>query len=228
MSYVEKKFLGEGQNETTNQIDLFKNRTTGELVYRDGNGQEILVSPQEGIRDLVECHNADAYSTPVYDIFPYIAKPTMVKSCTTIDSTSVETLNMETYKIGGIVYIPNTKSVGVIYLGSVDATTVNGSPFSVQGPWKISGSVDAYDGSLDMSVGSSLASGAFLTDTDSGETVATDMLTIMASYYTPGAFDLYLVYAATSVKQVEGVVSFEYEFLVNKDSIVNFNFYLLS
>jgi hypothetical protein len=57
MSYIEKKFFREGQNETPSQIDLYKNRSNGELVYRDPNGIEIVVSPQGGLESIINIVN---------------------------------------------------------------------------------------------------------------------------------------------------------------------------
>jgi hypothetical protein len=53
MSYIEKKFFKEGQNETSNQIDVFKNKSTGDLMFRDPLGEEILITPQGGLAPII-------------------------------------------------------------------------------------------------------------------------------------------------------------------------------
>ena len=53
MSYIEKKFFKEGQNETSNQIDIFKNKSTGDLMFRDPLGEEILITPQGGLAPII-------------------------------------------------------------------------------------------------------------------------------------------------------------------------------
>lgn len=53
MSNIEKKFLIDAQNEDPNQIDLFKNRSTGNLVYRTATGIEVVVATQVGLQDVL-------------------------------------------------------------------------------------------------------------------------------------------------------------------------------
>jgi len=53
MSTIDKKPIIEGRNEDSNSLDLFKNVTTGNLVYRTALGIEVVVATQVGLQDVL-------------------------------------------------------------------------------------------------------------------------------------------------------------------------------
>jgi hypothetical protein len=65
MSYIDKKYFKEGANENLNNIDLYKNKTTGDLVYRNHNGIEVVVAPPNGVLNLVGPQGPQGIQGPV-------------------------------------------------------------------------------------------------------------------------------------------------------------------
>jgi flavin-binding protein dodecin len=74
MSNVEKKFLIDAQNEDPNQIDLFKNRSTGNLVYRTATGIEVVVATQVGLQDVLNRLAATEALLEIIKTIPVIDK----------------------------------------------------------------------------------------------------------------------------------------------------------
>ena len=54
MSTIDKKSVIEGRNEDSNSLDLFKNVTTGNLVYRTALGIEVVVATKVGLQDVLD------------------------------------------------------------------------------------------------------------------------------------------------------------------------------
>lgn len=54
MSTIDKKPVIEGRNEDNNSVDLFKDVSTGNLVYRTALGIEIVVATQVGLQDVLD------------------------------------------------------------------------------------------------------------------------------------------------------------------------------
>lgn len=54
MSTIDKKPVIEGRNEDSNSVDLFKNITNGNLVYRTALGIEVVVATQVGLQDILD------------------------------------------------------------------------------------------------------------------------------------------------------------------------------
>lgn len=54
MSTIDKKPVIEGRNEDSNSLDLFKNVTNGNLVYRTALGIEVIVATQVGLQDVLD------------------------------------------------------------------------------------------------------------------------------------------------------------------------------
>lgn len=65
MSYIDKKYFKEGSNENLNNIDLYKNKTTGDLVYRNHNGIEVVVSPENGVLNLAGPQGPQGIQGPI-------------------------------------------------------------------------------------------------------------------------------------------------------------------
>jgi hypothetical protein len=53
MSTIDKKPVIEGRNEDSNSLDLFKDVSTGNLVYRTALGIEVVVATQVGLQDVL-------------------------------------------------------------------------------------------------------------------------------------------------------------------------------
>lgn len=54
MSTIDKKFVIEGRNEDSNSLDLFKDVSTGNLVYRTALGIEVVVATKVGLQDVLD------------------------------------------------------------------------------------------------------------------------------------------------------------------------------
>lgn len=53
MSTIDKKPVIEGRNEDSNSLDLFKDVSTGNLVYRAALGIEVVVATKAGLQDVL-------------------------------------------------------------------------------------------------------------------------------------------------------------------------------
>lgn len=53
MSTIDKKSVIEGRNEDSNSLDLFKDVSTGNLVYRTALGIEVVVATKVGLQDVL-------------------------------------------------------------------------------------------------------------------------------------------------------------------------------
>ena len=54
MSTIDKKSVIEGRNEDSNSLDLFKDVSTGNLVYRTALGIEVVVATKVGLQDVLD------------------------------------------------------------------------------------------------------------------------------------------------------------------------------
>ena len=54
MSTIDKKSVIEGRNEDSNSLDLFKDVSTGNLMYRTALGIEVVVATKVGLQDVLD------------------------------------------------------------------------------------------------------------------------------------------------------------------------------
>jgi hypothetical protein len=181
--------------------EIFYDKNTNKLSYKD----------KLGIITVIDSSNSDcesAYKTNIFENYPYAIEPSMLKTCTSIEQIGNGMFplgeKLQTYKIGGALSLSDESSADIIYLGTIDNLN-----FSI--PWKLSGSVDAYDDNFGTYIQSALATGAFMTDLSTGLTVSTGLVSILTEYF-PGGMDLYLVYFANTLNNIEATISFEFEF----------------
>lgn len=190
--------------------EIFYDKNTNKLSYKDNLG----------IITVIDSSNSDcesAYKTNIFVNYPYAVEPSMLKTCTSIEQIGNGMFppgnNLQVYKIGGTLSLNDESSADIIYLGTIDNLN-----FSI--PWKLSGSVDAYDDNFGTYIQSALATGASVTDTSLNIIASTDLISIMPQYF-PGGMDLYLVYVADTINNIDATISFEFEFAtVNSDTPV--------
>lgn len=173
------------------------------------------------------CYKNNAYKTGIYDQYPFVVTPSMIKGCTNIvDTPAYPTMfpyNLESYKVLGVVEIDQESTGGTIYIGTIET-----SGFAyIQGPGKITGSTQFYDTDLEYSISCAFANGASLRDNNTGISVPVEILNISLDYYSPYAADLYLVYDSLTAEAggVYGYVSFEIEVFIIPGSKPTFTIY---
>ena len=156
------------------------------------------------------CIENNTYRTGVYNEYPYIVTPSLIKTCTRIQSTGgmvPENTIIEGFKIAGVIDI-SSGPVDAIYLGTVQYTPDSG--FS---GWKVTGQVSAYDGDTDTQAYSTFSNKVFLNDDTTGSLVETFEMRFVIDTFAPGMADVYLIYAANTANNVNGTISFEFESL---------------
>jgi hypothetical protein len=164
--------------------------------------------------------------TGIYDNYPWpVGFPVMTKTTTkVIDTPGFPTSNpidLQGWKISGTFDIPYQVAAGSMYLGSVEFSDYWNWPFM---PWKTTGTVYTYNNNTGEEIYTPLSNGALVYDYDSADTVSTEMY-IVADYYDTGA-DFYLVYRGPSPSnELDGTISFQYEFLHNAADTPKFYYY---
>jgi hypothetical protein len=181
--------------------EIFYDKNTNKLSYKD----------KLGIITVIDSSNSDcesAYKTNIFENYLYVIEPSMLKTCTSIEQIGNGMFplgeKLQTYKIGGALDLSDESSVEINYLGTIDNLN-----FSI--PWKLTGIVDAFDNDFGTYIQSALATGAFMTDLSTGLIVSTDLISIITQYF-PGGMDLYLVYVADTINNIDATISFEFEF----------------
>jgi hypothetical protein len=146
--------------------------------------------------------------------FNYVVAPIMQETYNKLSGPSFffgNTINNKSYTISGIISVQTNANFW--YIGTISAN----QPLTGNLPWKVTGTVYAYDDSLPAGtwVQTGLCDGARFGDT-AGGTVQSDYCTIVEDYdSTPGSIDLYLaVNSFAAVGDIFGNVSFQYEFFV--------------
>jgi hypothetical protein len=92
---------------------------------------------------IVNGGNMCEISTPVLDIFPWIAFPKFEKTCTEVRDTSGQGLNYQGYKITGA--IQNLEDTGYEnYLGTIRVKNGNINMYPTQIPFKSNGMITYY------------------------------------------------------------------------------------
>jgi hypothetical protein len=179
------------------------------------DGYQTYAMAVKDFADQIRCN--DTLNTGIFDNYPFaIGYPVLLKTCTqVIDTPAFPTalaVNLQGWKVSGSVTINEATNSDIIYLGTVE----NISNFS-NFPWKISGTVFSYDAAVDIDIYNALANGALMHDLNNSINQPVDILFVPTAF--PGGFDLFLTYFTTDVTaELEGTISFEYEFL--QDSTV--------
>lgn len=176
------------------------------------------------INDLEPVLNEKVYVSEMFNTMPFELTPTLVPTATKIINKiegGFPAASLNGYKVVGTVDVSDS-SVIQIYLGSV----ILGQNWFGIFPFKTSGNVSAYDDNYGLDIQSSFSNSAYFTDSDDSYTYPVEMCTIANEYVTSSQVDLYLIIASsTFVGNIQGEVSFEYEFLVPEDTTVDFIIY---
>ena len=126
-------------------------------------------------------------------------------------------VNLKSYKISGKIAVGTNFQFW--YIGTISANVSLNGDF----PWRVSGSVEAYDDVTGNWLQTGLSDGARFSDT-AGGTIDAEYCTIMEDYNSnPGSIDLYLAVASTTATgDIYGNVAFEYDIFV--DESINLEF----
>lgn len=170
------------------------------------------------------CKENNTLRTGIYDNFPFaIGYPVLLRTCTTvIDTPATPTfvaVNLEGWKVAGSVLLSGLAQDS-IYLGTVENTE-----FFTGFPWKVTGSVYAQASPGDETY-TALANGATAYDANAGALTSIN-LEFVPQFF-PGGFDLFLNYIepVTPTAEIEGIVSFEWEFLSDEGSEPTLTYYV--
>lgn len=170
------------------------------------------------------CQANSTYKTGIFDQYPWIITPSMIKTCTRIEDTpafpTAFAANLVGQKIGGSYDLIADNSI-VEYIGTIQCLD---GIFAL--PWKTSGSVIS-NGLTPSALASAFANGALVTDDNSGARIPAEYMTIALDNYSPTEIDLYLVIDASTagIDGIDAEVSFEYEFLSIEGTETNFIIY---
>lgn len=185
----------------------------------------------EDLGKTVGCAS-NTYTAPIFEEYPYIILPSMVESCTFIENTTTAPFpfaypsNLQGWKIGGAIQLDGETS----YAYPIGTITIPNSLTGLNLSWKITGSV-TYSDTIFGNIAVTNALGLFNNIADSAggssycqiyfvefPTVVGDNLEI----------DIVMFVDQTSISPVvgdmEGRVSFEYEFLVEEGVTPEFVF----
>lgn len=165
--------------------------------------------------------NENKYDLEVLYGSPWALKPIMVKTSLEINNTYATTQPIPTftgYKVVGALSFNGSNSY-VQYLGTISSS--NGL-YS----WINKGSVYVFGDQilLNTHLVSAFTPGALVRDETTNNYVTADYMNILEDQAIPGEFDLYMVIASTNTVNniTMDIVSFEFEFMVPTNSIVNF------
>ncbi len=176
------------------------------------------------INDLEPVLNEKVYVSEMFNMGAFYLTPTLVPTATKIINAiegGFPSASLNGYKVTGMVEIDGVTDIQ-IYLGSV----ILGQNWFGITPFKVSGSVSAYDDYFGLYKQSSFSDGAYFTDDNDTYAYKVDECSIASDYVSPTEVDLYLIITAASfVGNIQGLVSFEYEFLVPEETTVNFIIY---
>ena len=171
----------------------------------------------------------NTYNAGIYNVFPWIVEPTLIKSCTKVINTGGMTpiTSLTGYKVSGTYLLQNDNYV-VEYIGTVIISSNNGVAFNSFLPWTHTGTVatTADDILQDSSILSPFANGAIVWDNINSQTIPVDLLNIIAypvppqSNLDPYQVDLFLVIASGATEEISATISFESEVLVPSEYTV--------
>jgi hypothetical protein len=155
--------------------------------------------------------------------FNYVIVPVMQETSNILTGPSFffgNTLTYKSYVVSGMIAVQTNSNFW--YIGTLSAD------ISLTGtlPWKVTGTVFAFDDSLPGGGGwlqTGLSDSARFGDTNGG-TAQADYCTIVEDYNTtPGSIDLYLVVnSSTAIGDIFGNVAFQYEFFLEDPTTLSF------
>lgn len=188
-----------------------------------GDGYQTYAMTLEDLGDSLGCPSV--YKTGIFDQYPWIVTPSMIKTCTKIEDTpafpTMFAANLVGQKVGGSYDLIADNSI-VEYIGTIQCPT--GINFTL--PWKTSGSVIS-NGLFPSVLVSAFGCGALVTDDNSGARIPAEYMNIAVEQFSPTEADLYLVIDASTagIDGADAEVSFEYEFLTIEGEEINFIIY---
>jgi len=172
----------------------------------------------------IQC-GKDTLKTGIYDSFPFIIEPVMLPTCTRVEDNLAFPINLQGYKVSGAIQLFGDSSYSE-YLGSVEIATT-GIPLFI--PWKTTGTVTTYDGINNVITN---PFGLFNSVGDSAGGLTYAQIVIVGFPYSgPGleGLDLVMFVDPTSISPVvgdiEAVVAFEWEFLIDDTLTPTFTIY---
>jgi hypothetical protein len=188
------------------------------------DGYQTYAMTVADFAEEVRCGNDTLY-TGIFDNYPFpIGYPVILKTCTkVIDTPAFPTflaVNLQGWKVTGSVQLVDNSFQGVIYLGTVENTGNAIENF----PWKINGTVFTFDQAGGIEIQNTLANGALMHDVNNSINQPVNI--IFVPVYFSGGFDLFLAYDTVDLTaELQGVISFEYEFLQDLDIEPTFTYY---
>jgi len=201
--------------KTQNLIRTTPNNSKTDLIVlgaevpftKRGDGYQTYAMPLSDAVTSV-CEENNQYKTSIFETYPYAILPSMLKTCTSVKQTGngMFPLNekLDGYKIGGAISLNNVLPNDLVYLGTLENT-------NTELPWKLTGSVTAFDDNFNNNLITALANGAYVTDTQTMLTVSSEMYILHDAYST--GIDFYLVWGASTSNTIIAEVTFEIEFL---------------
>ncbi|MEI7960723.1 MAG: hypothetical protein WCI04_00145 [archaeon] len=231
--------FGLGTTALKNQIYVVGYYDMLNPIYDSINGQYVVTigTPNSVTEISIGSNNKwvatvvpETVNTPVYDIYPYIITPNLIKTQNELSSFTgfgFYGLGFTGYKMSGTIELSNDTDYS-IYVGSIETENFNYGDFL---PSKISGVVTAYDGVsyIQNALGytielvdstSTLVQTAFEVIADPYSYVNGDGITISGLDIIINVFPLGL-----STGNITGVISYEYDFLMPLGSTPTFILY---
>jgi hypothetical protein len=185
---------------------------------RDDRYQTYAMS-LEDLGKTVGCAS-NTYAAPIFDEYPYIILPTMVETCTFIENTSTlpspYPSNWQGWKIGGAILLEGETT----YAYPIGTVTIPNTPTAINLSWKITGSVTYSDNLFgDLAVTNALGLFNNIADSAGGSSYCQIYFLEFPTVVGDNTeIDIVMYVDQTSLSPVvgdmEGRVSFEYEFLV--------------
>jgi hypothetical protein len=182
----------------------------------------ILADIEDSVNAII---SENTYNTSVYETYPYIITPTLVQTTTFINNTGngMFTSNLQGFKVGGTIDLAGQASYSE-YVGTV---TYEGSMFGMA-PYKTTGSVTYIDNLFSIPITNALGTFNNILDTGGGSTYC-QIYFIQFPNVVGSTVEVDIVMyvdqtsLATVVGDMEGIVSFEYEFLLEEGITPTFN-----
>jgi hypothetical protein len=191
---------------------------------RFGGGYRPTGITFQDLEAQLQC-GKDTLKTGLFDDYPFPITPVMLSTCTRVEDNLAFPINLQGYKVSGAIILSGDSSYSE-YLGSVEIATT-GIPLFI--PWKTTGTVTAYDGFNNVITN---PFGLFNSVEDSaGGLTYAQIIIVGLPYSGPGleGLDLVMFVDPTSISPVvgdiEAVVAFEWEFLIDDTLTPTFTIY---
>lgn len=211
--------FGLGTTALKNQIYVVGYYINGQYLVTIGTPNSVTEISIGSNNKWVATVVPETVNTPIYDIYPYIITPNLIKTQNELSSFTgfgFYGLGFTGYKMSGTIELSNETDY-FIYVGSIETEDFSYGDFV---PSKISGVATAYDGAtyIQNALGytielvdstSTLVQTAFEVIADPYSYVNGDGITISGLDIFINAYPLGL-----STGNVTGVISYEYDFLM--------------